>query len=56
MQQIEKLLNHIILLHFVAFFHVASLFYTGFDNKKVGVDNGKALEMTNGTVFHTGRQ
>ena len=26
------------LLHFVAFFHVASLFSTGVDNKKVGVD------------------
>ena len=32
------------LLHFVAFFHVASLFSTGVDNKKVGVDNEKALE------------
>jgi hypothetical protein len=31
-------------LHFVAFFHVASLFSTG-------VDNEKALELTNGTVF-----
>ena len=28
-----------ILLHFVAFFHVASLFSTGVDNKKEGVDN-----------------
>ena len=45
-----------ILLHFVAFFHVASLFSTGVDNKKVGVDNEKALELTNSTVFHRGRQ
>ena len=40
------------LLHFVAFFQVASLFSTGLDNKKVGVDNEKALELTNSTVFH----
>ena len=39
------------LLHFVAIFHVASLFSTGVDNKKVGVDNEKALELTNSTVF-----
>ena len=38
------------LLHFVAFFHVASLFSTGVENKKVGVDNKKALELTNSTV------
>ena len=44
------------LLHFVAFFHVASLFSTGVDNQKVGVDNEKALELTNSTVFHRGRQ
>ena len=44
------------LLHFVAFFHVASLFSTRVDNKKVGVDNKKALELTNSTVFHRGRQ
>ena len=44
------------LLHFVAFFHVASLFSTGVDNIKVGVDNKKALELTNSTVFHRGRQ
>ena len=37
------------LLHFVTFFHVASLLSTG-------VDNGKALELTNSTVFHRGRQ
>ena len=37
------------LLHFVAFFHVASLLFTG-------VDNVKALELTNNTVFHRGRQ
>ena len=45
-----------ILLHFVAFFHVASLFSTGVDNKKGGVDNEKALELTNSTVFNRGRQ
>ena len=44
------------LLHFVAFFYVASLFSTGVDNEKVGVDNEKALELTNSTVFHRGRQ
>jgi hypothetical protein len=44
------------LLHFVAFFHVASLFSTGVDNEKGGVDNEKALELTNSTVFHRGRQ
>ena len=48
--------NKFDLLHFVAFFHVASLFSTGVDNKKVGVDNEKALELTNSTVFHRGRQ
>ena len=37
------------LLHFVAFFHVASLLSTG-------VDKEKALELTNSTVFHRGRQ
>ena len=41
------------LLHFVAFFHVASLFSTGVDNKKLGAVNEKALELTNSTVFHT---
>ena len=49
-------LNNDLLLHFVAFFHVASLFFTGVENKKVGVDNKKALELTNSTVFHRGRQ
>jgi hypothetical protein len=44
------------LLHFVAFFRVASLFSTGVDNKKVGVDNEKALELTNSTVFHIGEK
>ena len=48
--------NKIVLLHFVAFFHIASLFSTRVDNKKVGVDNKKALELTNSTVFHRGRQ
>ena len=45
-----------ILLHFVAFFHVASLFLYRVDNRKVEVDNKKALELTNSTVFHRGRQ
>ena len=40
------------LLHFVAFFHVASLLSTGIDNVKAGVDNEKALELTKSTVFH----
>ena len=44
------------LLHFVAFCHVASLLSTGVENKKVGVDNKKALELTKSTVFHRGRQ
>ena len=44
---------NILLLHFVAFFHVASLFSTGADNKKVGVENEKALELTN-TLFSIG--
>ena len=39
------------LLHFVAFFHVASLFSTGVDNKKVGVENEKALELDNRVIF-----
>ena len=42
---------NIFLLHFGAFFH-ASLLSTGVDNKKVEVDNEKALELTNSTVFH----
>ena len=46
----------IYLLHFVAFSHVASLFSTRVDNEKVGIDNEKALELTNSTVFHRGRQ
>ena len=44
------------LLHFVAFFHVASLLSKGVENKKVGVDNEKALELTNSPVFHRCRQ
>jgi hypothetical protein len=46
------------LLHFVAFFHVASLLSTGVDNGKVGVDNEKvgidnenALELDNRILF-----
>ena len=42
------------LLHFAAFFHVASLLSKGVDNEKVGVDNEKAIELTNSTVFHRG--
>ena len=44
------------LFHFVAFFHVPSLLSTGVDNEKVRADNEKALELTNSTVFHRGRQ
>ena len=43
-------------MHFVAFFHVASLFVREVENRKVGVDNKKALELTNSSVFHRGRQ
>ena len=50
------LFGDLCLLHFVAFFHVASLFSTGVHNKKVRVHNEKALELTNSTVFHRGRQ
>ena len=46
----------IFLLHFVAFFHIASLLSTGVDNEKVRVDNEKALELTKCTFFHWGRQ
>ena len=38
-------------MHFVAFFHVALLLSTGVDNEKVGVDNEKALELTNSSLF-----
>ena len=53
---ISHLFSKTLLLHFVAFFHVASLLSTRVDNEKVGVDNEKALELTNSTVFHRGRQ
>ena len=43
-------------MHFVAFFHVASLLSTGVDNEKVGVNNEKDQELTNSTFFHRGRQ
>ena len=39
------------LLHFVAFFHVASLLSTGVDNQKVGLDNEKGLELTTALFF-----
>ena len=52
----NSITKYMILLHFVAFFHVTSLFSTEVDNKKGGVDNEKALELTNSTVFHRGRQ
>ena len=45
------LVQYIYLLHFVAFFHVASL-STGVDNEKVGVDNEIALELDNKYFFH----
>ena len=41
----KSVLEKLILLYFVAFFHVASLLSTGVDNEKVGVDNEKALEL-----------
>ena len=44
------------LLHFLAFFHVASLLSTRVTTKKMGVDNEKAIELTNSTVFYRGRQ
>ena len=40
-----------LLLHFVAFFHVASLLSTGVDKEKMGVDNEKALELDNRIFF-----
>ena len=39
------------LLHFVAFFQVASLLSIKVDNRKVGVDNEKALELDNRIFF-----
>ena len=39
--------NPISLLHFVAFFHVASLLPTVVDNEKVGVDVEKSVELDN---------
>ena len=39
------------LLHFVAFFHVVSQLYIGIDDKILGVDNEKALELDNRTFF-----
>ena len=53
---VSSLDEETILLHFVAFFHVASLFVREVENRKVGVDNKKALELTNSSVFHRGRQ
>ena len=50
MRQLYKEGNYC-LLHFVAFSHVASLFSTGIDNKKVGVENEKALELDNRVIF-----
>ena len=38
------------LLHFLAFFHLASMLSTEVDNKKVGV-NEKALELDNRMFF-----
>ena len=55
-QWVEIIMKKKHLLHFVAFFHVASLLFTGVDNEKVALDNEKALELTKSTVFHRGRQ
>jgi len=44
------------LLHFVAFFLVASLITYLTSLFSTGVDNEKALELTNISVFHRGRQ
>ena len=41
---------------FCSFFPCNLTISTEVDNKKVGVDNEKALELTNSTVFHRGRQ
>ena len=46
-----KIAKDIHLLHFVAFFQVASLLSTGVDSEKVGVDNEKALELDNKIFF-----
>ena len=48
--------QYIYLLHFVSFFYEASLLSTEVDSEKVGVDNEKALELTNSSVFHRDRQ
>ena len=50
---ITKLVENVSLLHFVAFFPVASLLSKGVDNEKVGlgVDNEKALELDNRIFF-----
>ena len=37
----SKFVRNIYLLHFVAFFHLASLLSTGVDNENVGVGNEK---------------
>ena len=50
--QLRGIMDEKLLLHFVAFFHVASLFSTGVYNEKVGVDNEKALELDNRIYFH----
>ena len=52
---LQEYYQFVALLNFVAFLHVASLLSIGVDNKKVGVDYEKALELTNSTVFHRGR-
>ena len=43
-------------IKFVAFCNFFPCSLTIFHNEKVGVDNEKALELTNSTVFHRGRQ
>ena len=51
MRQYNRRDGNLYLLHFVAFFHVASRFSAGVDNKKGGVDNEKALELNNRIHF-----
>ena len=41
---------------FCSFFPCSLTDFIQVDNRKVGVDNKKALELTNSTVFHRGRQ
>ena len=48
-------LNNVTFVAFCSFFPCSlTVFHRG--RQKVGVDNEKALELTNSTVFHRGRQ